>query len=125
MLKATPDDHLGDAGGDHLRHGAERDAAECDRERAGHVRLHRRPLGTVLNAGASQTLSVTFTPTDAANYTTRDRRRSITVLKATPAITWATPADITYGTALERDAAERDGERAGHVRLHAGGRRRC
>ena len=26
--------------------------------------------GTVLNAGAAQTLSVTFTPTDAANYTT-------------------------------------------------------
>ena len=25
--------------------------------------------GTVLNAGAGQTLSVTFTPTDAANYT--------------------------------------------------------
>ena len=26
--------------------------------------------GTVLNAGAAQTLSVTFTPIDAANYTT-------------------------------------------------------
>ena len=25
---------------------------------------------------------------------------SINVLKATPVITWATPADITYGTAL-------------------------
>jgi hypothetical protein len=43
---------------------------------------------------------VTFTPTDAANYTTRRRRSTITVLKATPVITWATPADITYGTAL-------------------------
>jgi hypothetical protein len=31
--------------------------------------------GTVLNAGSSQTLSVTFTPTDAANYTARRRRR--------------------------------------------------
>ena len=31
------------------------------------------PAGTVLTAGAAQTLSVTFTPTDAANYTERDR----------------------------------------------------
>src|SRR6185369_11263293 len=56
--------------------------------------------GTLLNAGAAQTLSVTFTPTDAANYTTATKRATINVLKATPVITWATPADITYGTAL-------------------------
>ena len=31
--------------------------------------------GTVLNAGRGQTLSVTFTPTDAANYTDRDGDR--------------------------------------------------
>ena len=40
----------------------------------------------------------------------------------TPVITWPAPAPITVGTALERDAVERDGDRAGHVRLHAGGR---
>src|SRR5205823_1874216 len=57
-------------------------------------------LGDVLNAGAAQTLSVAFTPTDAANYTTASKTVSINVLKATPAITWATPADIIYGTAL-------------------------
>src|SRR4029079_12163848 len=56
--------------------------------------------GTILNAGSSQTLSVTFTATDAANYTTATKSVSINVLKATPVITWATPADITYGTAL-------------------------
>src|SRR5204862_174131 len=56
--------------------------------------------GAVLNAGAGQTLSVTFTPTDGANYTTATKTVSINVLKATPAITWAIPADITYGTAL-------------------------
>src|SRR4029079_16725099 len=56
--------------------------------------------GTVLNAGAAQTLSVTFTPTDAANYTTATKSVAINVLKATPVITWSTPADITYGTAL-------------------------
>src|SRR5678809_1427923 len=54
--------------------------------------------GTVLNAGAGQTLSVTFTPTDAANYTGATATTTITVLKATSAITWSAPADITYGT---------------------------
>src|SRR5207253_3641525 len=56
--------------------------------------------GAVLDAGSAQTLSVSFTPTDATNYTTATKTVSITVLKATPVITWATPADITYGTAL-------------------------
>src|SRR5204863_5386700 len=57
-------------------------------------------LGAVLSAGAAQTLSVAFTPTDAANYTTASKTVSINVLKATPTITWVTPADIVYGTAL-------------------------
>src|SRR5678816_3600397 len=56
--------------------------------------------GTVLNAGANQTLSVTFTPTDAANYSGATATTTITVLKASSTITWSTPADITYGTAL-------------------------
>jgi hypothetical protein len=56
--------------------------------------------GTILNAGAAQTLSVTFAPTDAANYTPATASVAITVLKATPTLTWSTPADITYGTAL-------------------------
>jgi hypothetical protein len=56
--------------------------------------------GTILNAGSAQTLSVTFTPDDAVNYTTATATVSINVLKATPVITWPTPADITYGTAL-------------------------
>src|SRR5205823_1987799 len=55
--------------------------------------------GTVLDAG-SRALSLTFTPTDAVNYTGATATVSIAVLKATPTITWAAPADITYGTAL-------------------------
>jgi hypothetical protein len=55
--------------------------------------------GTVLAAG-SQTLNVTFTPTDTTDYTTASASVTLTVNKATPAITWATPAAITYGTAL-------------------------
>ena len=54
---------------------------------------------TVLNAGA-QTLSVTFTPTNTTDYTTASDTVTLTVNKATPAITWATPKAITYGTAL-------------------------
>src|SRR4029077_11314836 len=56
--------------------------------------------GTVLSAGAAQSLSVTFTPTDSANYNTATRSVSIDVAKATPTVTWATPSGITYGTAL-------------------------
>ncbi len=55
--------------------------------------------GTVLNAG-SQTLSVTFTPFNAADYATATDTVILTVKKATPAITWTTPAAITYGTPL-------------------------
>src|SRR5207253_2317907 len=56
-------------------------------------------LGTVLGAG-SHALSVTFTPTDAANYSGATATATITVLKASSTITWPAPADITYGTAL-------------------------
>ena len=56
--------------------------------------------GTVLAAGAGQPLSVTFTPTDTATYNSANATVAITVLKATPLITWANPADITSGTPL-------------------------
>ena len=55
--------------------------------------------GTVLTAG-TQTLTVTFTPTDTTNYTTATGSVSLTVNQATPTITWPTPASIPYGTAL-------------------------
>lgn len=46
------------------------------------------------------TLSVTFMPTNTDHYTTGTTSVLINVLKATPVITWANPADIVYGTAL-------------------------
>jgi hypothetical protein len=55
--------------------------------------------GDVLTAGTHE-LSVTFTPTDATNYTTAQAAVSVTVAKATPAVAWPTPAPITFGTAL-------------------------
>jgi hypothetical protein len=55
--------------------------------------------GAVLSAG-THTPSVTFTPTDTVNCAAAHAAVSLTVLKATPAIEWPTPADISYGTAL-------------------------
>jgi hypothetical protein len=56
--------------------------------------------GTVLLAGSGRALSVVFTPTDTTNYTSANATVAITVLKATPLITWPTPADISSGTPL-------------------------
>jgi hypothetical protein len=56
--------------------------------------------GTVLGVGNNQTLSVSFTPTDTSDYADAGATATINVLKATPTITWANPADIIYDTAL-------------------------
>jgi hypothetical protein len=58
------------------------------------------PAGTVLPAGSGQTLSATFTPTDATDYTSASANVTINVTQATPVITWAKPTAIVYGTAL-------------------------
>jgi hypothetical protein len=55
--------------------------------------------GAVLAAG-TQGLSVNFTPTDTTDYATVTATTTISVGKATPTITWPTPASISYGTAL-------------------------
>ncbi|MCB1097607.1 MAG: carboxypeptidase regulatory-like domain-containing protein [Verrucomicrobiae bacterium] len=55
--------------------------------------------GAVLDAG-NHTLTVTFTPNDAARYASASETVSITVSKATPVINWSTPAAIVYGTPL-------------------------
>jgi hypothetical protein len=55
--------------------------------------------GTVPHAG-SQALSVTFTPTDTADYSQVTTGVSLTVNKATPTILWPKPAAINYGTPL-------------------------
>jgi sugar lactone lactonase YvrE len=55
--------------------------------------------GTILPVG-TDTLTVTFTPTDTTAYTTATASVTLSVHVASPAITWNTPAPITYGTAL-------------------------
>src|SRR5262249_21616442 len=56
-------------------------------------------FGAVLDVG-SHPLSVTFTPADAADYTTASASVTLVVDKATPTVTWADPAAILFGTAL-------------------------
>jgi len=58
------------------------------------------PAAGAVPAAGNDTLSVTFTPTDTADYATVTTTVTLTVGKATPTITWATPTAITYGTAL-------------------------
>ena len=55
--------------------------------------------GTVLNAGP-QKLSVTFTPSDPSKALSGTATNTITVGKATPTITWNTPAPVSVGSAL-------------------------
>jgi hypothetical protein len=56
--------------------------------------------GTVLDVGTGQTLSVIFRPNDSIDYTTAAATVPINVGRATPAISWSNPPDITYGTPL-------------------------
>ena len=56
-------------------------------------------VGAVLTAG-TQTLSVTFAPTDTTSYTGATGSTTLTVNQATPAISWATPSSVPVGTAL-------------------------
>ena len=55
--------------------------------------------GTVLAVGL-QALHVLFTPADAITYSPRAYLVALTVNKATPQLTWATPAAISSGTVL-------------------------
>ncbi|MGA2848675.1 MAG: FG-GAP-like repeat-containing protein [Terracidiphilus sp.] len=57
------------------------------------------PAGTILPAG-SQTLSVTFVPTDSTDYMSSSTTAQITVIQAATTISWAAPASIPYGTTL-------------------------
>src|SRR5262249_14625039 len=55
--------------------------------------------GTVLNAGANQTLSVTFVPTDSANYNSATGSTTLTVNKAMATVTLSSHSATYDGTA--------------------------
>jgi hypothetical protein len=61
--------------------------------------VYNPSAGELLGAGA-HTLSVSFTPKDTADEATVQASVPLTVAKATPIITWLTPAPIPYGTML-------------------------
>jgi hypothetical protein len=58
------------------------------------------PAAGTVPKGGTQTLSVTFTPTDTKTYSAATASVQLTVNKATPVVTWPTPAPISAGTAL-------------------------
>ncbi len=61
--------------------------------------IYSPAAGTVLNAG-TQMLSVTFAPTDTTDYTSANASVTLIVNRATPTVSWTTPAPITYGVPL-------------------------
>jgi len=61
--------------------------------------VYSQPAGTVLGAG-SHSLTANFTPDDAVNFTTASAAVPLSVLQATPVITWPSPAPILHGTPL-------------------------
>jgi MinD-like ATPase involved in chromosome partitioning or flagellar assembly/ActR/RegA family two-component response regulator len=56
--------------------------------------------GYVLPVG-THSLWVTFTPADSGRYVSQQASVSIVVAKATPVLSWPTPAKIIYGAALD------------------------
>jgi hypothetical protein len=63
--------------------------------------VYTPPAGTVLSLGVGQTLSVTFTPTDAANYTTATKAVVIDVLSlGSPVITDVAPGGGAIGSGV-------------------------
>ena len=83
-----------------ITYGAALDATQLDAtSNAPGSFVYSPPAGTVLGKG-THTLTATFTPDVDSGYTSATTSVSLVVNQATPAISWAMPASITYGTAL-------------------------
>ena len=66
-------------------------------------------VGTVLNAGNNQSLSVTFTPTDTVNYNTATKTVYINVLKATATVSLSNLTQTYTGSPLTPTASTTPG----------------
>ena len=76
--------------------------------------------GAVLSPGTNQTLMATFTPTNTADYVSGGQTTtSITVTRATPQLSWATPAAITYGSALSSTQLDAKSSVAGNFQYRS------
>jgi len=63
--------------------------------------IYSPALGTVLNVGSSQPLTVTFTPTDVTNYSTETKTVNITVIGIAPSnLSYATPVVYVTGKSI-------------------------
>jgi hypothetical protein len=71
-------------------------ASSCTSTGVAGTFVYNPALGTVLAAG-TQTVSVTFTPTDTTDYTTATASVSLPVNQATQTITFSNPGTQTYG----------------------------
>ena len=95
---------LGHACGDHAGHGAQRDAAERQRERGWHVRLQPRGWHGARDGNPYADGHLHPGRHDALQHRHRlDRaggERTGARAKTTPTLSWAAPAAITQGTAL-------------------------
>ena len=100
VLKATPNVTWANPAG--ITYGTALSATQLDATASvpGHLCLCARRRDHPRRPDRRQALSVTFTPADTADYAPVTATANINVLKATPNVTWANPAGITYGTAL-------------------------
>ena len=60
--------------------------------------VYTPPAGTVLPAGAGQTLSLAFVPADTLDYKAASASVAISVVRVMPTIIGTSPADITFST---------------------------
>lgn len=87
------------------------------------------PANGVVLGGGNHLLQLTFIPADATNYTSVNEQRTLTVLKATPVLSWPAVASITYGQPLSKAELNATCNVAGTIEyapalgsiLHAGG----
>lgn len=70
-------------------------------------------IGTVLEAGSGQELTVNFTPEDKGSYNEVSTSVLINVLPGEPEITWENPADIVYEAALSETELNASANTAG------------
>ena len=83
-----------------IAYGAALSAAQLNATSSVPGTLVYSPAAGSMPAAGSDRLTVTFTPTDTADYADATANVSIVVAQAAPVIAWATPASIAYGTAL-------------------------
>jgi hypothetical protein len=102
--KATP--NLSWATPGSITYGTALDSAELDATGSVPGTFAYSPAAGSTPSAGSVTLQATFTPTDSTDFSSASVQTTLEVGQATPTITWAPPAAITAGTAL--DSSELD-----------------